>query len=1446
MSFLVISGLPIEVLDGMQAATDDMVGEHFRTETGALRSTVQRHLRAWTLRTVPLTEEQTDFLRSWAPHGQEQVCSGAFLGGDGTRAVVCQVLYSADAYTPDNTGYLRELTITLRQKWRIGVLAPDGTVEYPAESGSGVTDPATFPGSENHVLVDLPDDHDQAPVARKPLPRFLIDPPAGHRETLFTLDATNTVAGQDAQFLWDFGDGTRAEGATVTHRYWRDGTFQVTLRVVDEFGAEVVYGVVTVTSTLAPTPGFRMDPGGRNRRGTNIRFTSTATGLAPLFVEWDLGDGVQTVGDEVSHEYSANGTFTLRQRITDAYGAVAEIRAPIEVGDEPGVLSAAFVVAPQAGPTGTVFSLDASEARGEIDTYAWDLGDGNAAQGMTASHAYSADGVYTVTLLVTTADGASAQASRTVTVAPAAAPAAPFISAESVQQTSVELAGTVFEDANPGSMHAASQWQVSATGNFSGVLIHDSGEDSPDLVRHEVPGLTLATVYHARARYRDDSGQWSLWSETLQFATLSGEELPAEPDEPGIPGDEESGGEPGSGGEDAELPPDDEEEAEEGAPGRPVLSIGNKGEDDVLADRFVQMALSDFQPGGAEGETHHSSRWQLARDDGFQNVSYDSGWDINYKDARTVQHLAGETTYYARGAHKSSTGKLSEWSAGVSFKTSRTPTADGTEIWRILDSDEPGLCVAHYDMRFRSRLGADQEIILVEDPRRERRDIPPLRSIMPGQGPELKLDFPENYEIMPWAEPYRVADFAVDKILTTGPSQYLKDQLGGECAIVIIARCKGGGASAVLAQLLQGDPGGNKNQLLLTYDFGEDGITARTPNQAGAEATVTQEKARIKTAKRRLMHAFRSEHNVGVFVATTSTTSYELAAEGTTTTTTTNPDGTTTTTTTTGLDLGSGADVTRLTVGPVTGGGAADFEWSAITVLKHPPSAETLDKIKAWAVAKHHVDLSVEEEPEIPELELVTATHNSVTVKLKEFVDANGGTHKQTEWQLSESENFDVLVAGGWYPFIDPNAEDPVEGPPPEIPAEEDAKKTQIEMPDLTAKTPYFVRARVKDSSDAISEWSEILDVATLPQPAVPDFAWSGTQAGSATVFTNQTIADPSLELTYAWTLGDSGTSDVASPQHTYAAAGTYQAKLSVTDQHGRTVSITKELVITPGVEVYGRLARITKGHVGPGGDGYARADAAVLGGGWSKVMGHDIGISDGRAFIQKGALAWPNLTVWKAPFGLSATEWYLSGSPDAFGQHGYAFAADAGWTRFYVLRDQGGSSGRYDLLKYQNGVLTTVKSSFGNGGDWKGLHLSGTLLKLVGPSMVTPASGIELEFTGDGVGICTDFNGGFASWTSYWHFTTITKSPTVRITGLPAGSSVVLSALYTLGERTINTPAGGEVLSSHPSGARAERWDTIKVYSGANGSGTLLAQATPTAPSGYPGVFTGDHWTFT
>lgn len=62
--------------------------------------------------------------------------------------------------------------------------------------------------------------------------------------------------------------------------------------------------------------------------------------------------------------------------------------------------------------------------------------------------------------------------------------------------------------------------------------------------------------------------------------------------------------------------------------------------------------------------------------------------------------------------------------------------------------------------------------------------------------------------------------------------------------------------------------------------------------------------------------------------------------------------------------------------------------------------------------------------------------------------------------------------------------------------------------------------------------------------------------------FTN-TSKDDGDVVSSSWNFGDGSTSTISSPSHTYAAAGTYQVSLTVTDDQGATASTTKTVTVT-------------------------------------------------------------------------------------------------------------------------------------------------------------------------------------------------------------------------------------------------------------------------------------------
>lgn len=124
---------------------------------------------------------------------------------------------------------------------------------------------------------------------------------------------------------------------------------------------------------------------------------------------WDFGDGNSDTGQQVSHTYSSEGTFTAQLTVTDDGGETDTDTVEVEVSQQNG-LSASFTVSSSSVMVGEEVTFDASNSSGNIDSYQWDFksvsNPGTAtATGETTSHTYDSVASYTVKLTVSDGGG---------------------------------------------------------------------------------------------------------------------------------------------------------------------------------------------------------------------------------------------------------------------------------------------------------------------------------------------------------------------------------------------------------------------------------------------------------------------------------------------------------------------------------------------------------------------------------------------------------------------------------------------------------------------------------------------------------------------------------------------------------------------------------------------------------------------------------------------------------------------------------------------------------------------------------------------------------------------------------------------------------------------------------------------------------------------------------
>jgi len=217
---------------------------------------------------------------------------------------------------------------------------------------------------------------------------------AGSGAVSFTDNSTSTAA--ITNWLWDFGDGNTSTQQNPTHTYATDGNYTVCLTAVTACGVDSTCATVNVVICNNPTAAFT-----ETNNDPAFDFTDGSSTTGNVTYSWDFGDGNTSTMQNPSHTYIDNGTYTVTLTITDDCGSdTFTMDVTVTNGCTDPVAS--FT---QSGtePTFTFTNTSTSSAN---TTYEWDMGDGTTYTMADASHTYTANNSYTVTLIVTDDCGA--------------------------------------------------------------------------------------------------------------------------------------------------------------------------------------------------------------------------------------------------------------------------------------------------------------------------------------------------------------------------------------------------------------------------------------------------------------------------------------------------------------------------------------------------------------------------------------------------------------------------------------------------------------------------------------------------------------------------------------------------------------------------------------------------------------------------------------------------------------------------------------------------------------------------------------------------------------------------------------------------------------------------------------------------------------------------------
>ncbi len=334
-----------------------------------------------------------------------------FMSSPNNPGVNQDVFFNGSASTATNATYV----------WDFG----DGS----RGTGVSATHQYSAPGMYT-VLLTVTSENGQSNTSSRTINVSANLPPTA---AIFTFSPTQPAVNQDVtfatlttvsgvRFVWDFGDGSSATGATVTHRYSRAATYTIMLRVTNDIGQSASSSRPLTVSSTSPQVVARFTfspttPGATEDVFFNAQSSTVDNGR---FV-WDFGDGSSGSGVTTTHQYARGGTsYTVTLTVTNDLGQTSTTTRTVPVSASTTVIVAAFTFSPTdpniSAGTNTV-NFDATPSTPGVTTWTWDFGEGTGTgTGQKTSHTFSRSGTWVVRLTVTDAAGRTATTTNNVRV----------------------------------------------------------------------------------------------------------------------------------------------------------------------------------------------------------------------------------------------------------------------------------------------------------------------------------------------------------------------------------------------------------------------------------------------------------------------------------------------------------------------------------------------------------------------------------------------------------------------------------------------------------------------------------------------------------------------------------------------------------------------------------------------------------------------------------------------------------------------------------------------------------------------------------------------------------------------------------------------------------------------------------------------------------------------
>ncbi|MHB1920823.1 MAG: PKD domain-containing protein [Chitinophagaceae bacterium] len=216
-----------------------------------------------------------------------------------------------------------------------------------------------------------------------------------------TVTFNNTSSPVPPSSSWTFSDGVTSNTLNVSRTFSVSGDY--TLKLVNTFSGGCLDSVTKSFQVAdTPTADFTTPDSIGCTSPFQVNFKDQSLNAVSWF--WNFGDGSTDSIQNPSHVYQKDGNYSVTLTVTNAAGCQQSLTRSDFIKISRPVAS--FTALPDSGCVPLPVNFNSQVTSNEpITGYFWDFGDGLTGTQANPTHTYTAEGTYSVRLLVTTASG---------------------------------------------------------------------------------------------------------------------------------------------------------------------------------------------------------------------------------------------------------------------------------------------------------------------------------------------------------------------------------------------------------------------------------------------------------------------------------------------------------------------------------------------------------------------------------------------------------------------------------------------------------------------------------------------------------------------------------------------------------------------------------------------------------------------------------------------------------------------------------------------------------------------------------------------------------------------------------------------------------------------------------------------------------------------------------